>query len=158
MRATGFETLSNASVTLGGTVVLPLSAFFRGPLEVQEQLAWNFSSSDCSGFDLFLVSHLEYIDLSWEILKDYSLPDDQFVSTVTIPLCFIASHLNVCVVSQWAVYAIRNLTEQNERNQALIAQMEQKGLADSSALERMGLEIQQRDDKLILRSARKKPS
>ncbi|XP_010408516.1 ataxin-10 isoform X3 [Corvus cornix cornix] len=61
-------------------------------------------------------------------------------------------------VSQWAVYAIRNLTEQNEQNQALIAHMEQKGLADSSALERMGLEIQQRDDKLILRSVRKKPS
>ncbi|XP_038009205.1 ataxin-10 [Motacilla alba alba] len=61
-------------------------------------------------------------------------------------------------VSQWAVYAIRNLTEQNERNQALIAQLEHRGLADSSALERMGLEIQHRDDKLILRSTRKKPS
>lgn len=61
-------------------------------------------------------------------------------------------------MSQWAVYAILNLTEQNEQNQALIAQMEQKGLADSSALERMGLEIKQRDDKLILRSVRKKPS
>lgn len=61
-------------------------------------------------------------------------------------------------VSQWAVYAIRNLTEQNEQNQTLIAQMEHRGLADSSALERMGLEIQQRDDKLILRSTRKKPS
>ncbi|KAF4795030.1 hypothetical protein TURU_096542 [Turdus rufiventris] len=54
-------------------------------------------------------------------------------------------------VSQWAIYAIRNLTEDNEQNQALIAQMEQKGLADTSTLERMGLEIQQRDDKLILR-------
>uniref|UniRef100_A0A8C5UA59 Ataxin-10 n=1 Tax=Malurus cyaneus samueli TaxID=2593467 RepID=A0A8C5UA59_9PASS len=53
-------------------------------------------------------------------------------------------------VSQWAVFAIRNVTEQNERNQALIAQMEQRGLADSSALQSMGLEIQQRDDKFIL--------
>ncbi|XP_071589403.1 ataxin-10 isoform X1 [Heliangelus exortis] len=61
-------------------------------------------------------------------------------------------------VNQWAVYAIRNLTEQNERNQELIAQMEEKGLADNSALESMGLEIEKRDDKLILRSARKKPS
>ncbi|XP_036257556.1 ataxin-10 [Molothrus ater] len=61
-------------------------------------------------------------------------------------------------VSQWAVYAIRNLTEQNEQNQALIAQMEHKGLADSSALQSMGLEIQQRDGKLILQSTRKKPS
>uniref|UniRef100_A0A8C5U9B4 Ataxin-10 n=1 Tax=Malurus cyaneus samueli TaxID=2593467 RepID=A0A8C5U9B4_9PASS len=55
-------------------------------------------------------------------------------------------------VSQWAVFAIRNVTEQNERNQALIAQMEQRGLADSSALQSMGLEIQQRDDKFILQT------
>ncbi|XP_061328004.1 ataxin-10 isoform X1 [Pezoporus flaviventris] len=61
-------------------------------------------------------------------------------------------------VNPWAVYAIRNLTEQNERNQELIAQMEEKGLADNSALESMGLEIEKRDDKLILRSVRKKPS
>ncbi|XP_069720506.1 ataxin-10 isoform X2 [Phaenicophaeus curvirostris] len=59
-------------------------------------------------------------------------------------------------VNQWAVYAIRNLTEQNERNQELIAQMEEKGLADNSALESMGLEIEKRDGKLILRSVRKK--
>lgn len=61
-------------------------------------------------------------------------------------------------MNQWAVYAIRNLTEQNERNQELIAQMEEKGLADNSALESMGLEVEKRDDKLILRSVRKKPS
>lgn len=61
-------------------------------------------------------------------------------------------------MNPWAVYTIRNLTEQNERNQELIAQMEEKGLADSSALESMGLEIEKRDDKLILRSVRKKPS
>ncbi|XP_072199386.1 ataxin-10 isoform X2 [Excalfactoria chinensis] len=61
-------------------------------------------------------------------------------------------------LNQWAVYAIRNLTEQNERNQELIAQMEEKGLADNSALESMGLQIEKQDEKLILRSARKKPS
>uniref|UniRef100_A0A8C9LBF1 Ataxin-10 domain-containing protein n=1 Tax=Pavo cristatus TaxID=9049 RepID=A0A8C9LBF1_PAVCR len=61
-------------------------------------------------------------------------------------------------LNQWAVYAIRNLTEQNERNQELIAQMEERGLADNSALESMGLQIEKQDEKLILRSARKKPS
>uniref|UniRef100_A0A8B9F3Q9 Ataxin-10 n=1 Tax=Amazona collaria TaxID=241587 RepID=A0A8B9F3Q9_9PSIT len=61
-------------------------------------------------------------------------------------------------VNPWAVYTIRNLTEQNERNQELISQMEEKGLADNSALESMGLEIEKRDDKLVLRSVRKKPS
>ncbi|XP_068021102.1 ataxin-10 isoform X2 [Melanerpes formicivorus] len=61
-------------------------------------------------------------------------------------------------VSQWAVYAIRNLTEQNERNQEFIARMEERRLADNSALESMGLEVEKRDKNLILRSARKKPS
>lgn len=36
--------------------------------------------------------------------------------------------------------------------------MEEKGLADNSALESMGLQIEKQDEKLILRSARKKPS
>ncbi|XP_062426809.1 ataxin-10 [Rhea pennata] len=61
-------------------------------------------------------------------------------------------------VNQWAVYAIRNLIEQNERNQQLIAQMEEQGLADNSVLESMGLKIEKRDNKLILRSVRKNPS
>ncbi|XP_067161194.1 ataxin-10 isoform X4 [Apteryx mantelli] len=61
-------------------------------------------------------------------------------------------------VNQWAVYAIRNLTEQNERNQELIAQVEERGLADNSVLESMGLRIEKQDDKLILRSVRKNPS
>lgn len=61
-------------------------------------------------------------------------------------------------MNQWAVYAIRNLTEQNERNQEVIARMEKKGLADCSALESMGLQVEKQDDKLILRSVKKKPS
>ncbi|CAI5773892.1 ataxin-10 isoform X1 [Podarcis lilfordi] len=60
-------------------------------------------------------------------------------------------------VSQWAVYTIRNLTEQNERNQELIARMEQQGLADNSVLENMGLKVEKRDQKLILRSSGKTP-
>lgn len=61
-------------------------------------------------------------------------------------------------MSQWAVYAIRNLMEQNERNQEFIARMEERRLADNTALESMGLEVVKRDNNLILRSARKKPS
>ncbi|XP_030395458.1 ataxin-10 isoform X2 [Gopherus evgoodei] len=61
-------------------------------------------------------------------------------------------------VNQWAVYAIRNLTEQNERNQEVIAQMEQQGLADNSILKNMGLEIEKRDENLILKSVRKTPT
>ncbi|XP_078529953.1 ataxin-10-like isoform X2 [Lissotriton helveticus] len=58
-------------------------------------------------------------------------------------------------LNQWAVYAIRNLTEQNEENQAIIAQMERQGLADGSLLRSMGMEVQEQDGKLILKSVKK---
>ncbi|XP_074083389.1 ataxin-10 isoform X2 [Macrotis lagotis] len=61
-------------------------------------------------------------------------------------------------LNQWAVYAIRNLTEHNKRNQELIAKLEDHGLADTSVLKKMGLEVEQRDGKLTLRSTRKGPS
>ncbi|XP_066488750.1 ataxin-10 isoform X2 [Tiliqua scincoides] len=61
-------------------------------------------------------------------------------------------------ISQWAVYTIHNLTELNERNQELIAQMEQCGLADNSVLESMGLKVERQDQRLILRSVRKMPN
>uniref|UniRef100_A0A8C8RCZ4 Ataxin-10 n=1 Tax=Pelusios castaneus TaxID=367368 RepID=A0A8C8RCZ4_9SAUR len=60
-------------------------------------------------------------------------------------------------VNQWAVYAVRNLTEQNERNQDIIAQMAHQGLADNSTLKNMGLEVEKRDGKLVLKSIRKNP-
>lgn len=61
------------------------------------------------------------------------------------------------VISQWAVYAIHNLTEENERNQAFIAQMEQHGPADKTALESLGLKVELRDQKLILKSVKQMP-
>ncbi|XP_072001409.1 ataxin-10 isoform X2 [Engystomops pustulosus] len=59
-------------------------------------------------------------------------------------------------LNQWAVYAIRNLTENNEKNQELIASMERQGLADTSLLENMGLRVEERDGKLLLKSVKKK--
>ncbi|XP_018419578.1 PREDICTED: ataxin-10 [Nanorana parkeri] len=58
-------------------------------------------------------------------------------------------------LNQWAVYTIRNLTEHNERNQGVIANLERQGLADPSVLERMGLAVEERDNKLFLRSVKK---
>lgn len=58
-------------------------------------------------------------------------------------------------LNQWAFYAIRNLTKDNERNQGVIANLERQGLADASALERMGLEVEEHDGKLLLRSVKK---
>lgn len=55
------------------------------------------------------------------------------------------------VLTQWVVYAIRNLTEDNSQNQDLIAKMEEQGLADASLLKKMGFEVEKRGDKLILK-------
>lgn len=55
------------------------------------------------------------------------------------------------VLTQWVVYAIRNLTEENSQNQDLIAKMEEQGLADASLLKKMGFEVEKRGDKLILK-------
>ena len=60
-------------------------------------------------------------------------------------------------LTQWVVYAIRNLTEDNSRNQDLIAKMEEQGLADPSLLKKMGFEVEKRGDKLILKSASDTP-
>ncbi|XP_059257766.1 ataxin-10 isoform X1 [Mustela nigripes] len=54
-------------------------------------------------------------------------------------------------LTQWVVYAIRNLTEDNSQNQDLIAKMEEQGLADASLLKKMGFEVEKRGDKLILK-------
>ncbi|XP_032738669.1 ataxin-10 [Lontra canadensis] len=54
-------------------------------------------------------------------------------------------------LTQWVVYAIRNLTEDNSQNQDLIAKMEEQGLADASLLKKMGFEVEKKGDKLILK-------
>ncbi|KAG8517957.1 Ataxin-10 [Galemys pyrenaicus] len=56
------------------------------------------------------------------------------------------------VLTQWVVYAIRNLTEDNSQNQDAIAKMEEQGLADASVLKKMGFQVEKRGDKLILKS------
>ena len=61
------------------------------------------------------------------------------------------------VLTQWVVYAIRNLKEDNSRNQDLIAKMEEQGLADASLLKKMGFEVEKRGDKLILKSTNDTP-
>ncbi|XP_004695503.1 PREDICTED: ataxin-10 [Condylura cristata] len=60
-------------------------------------------------------------------------------------------------LSQWVVYAIRNLTEDNSQNQDLIAKMEEQGLADASLLKQMGFEVEKRGDKLILKPTGDRP-
>ncbi|KAK2121799.1 hypothetical protein P7K49_003185, partial [Saguinus oedipus] len=61
------------------------------------------------------------------------------------------------VLTQWVIYAIRNLTEDNSQNQDVIAKMEEQGLADPSLLKQMGFEVEKKGEKLILKSTRDTP-
>ncbi|XP_072340668.1 ataxin-10 [Scyliorhinus torazame] len=58
-------------------------------------------------------------------------------------------------VNQWAVFAIRILTEQNMKNQEVISQMVHQGTADSDMLNNMALQVEERDGKLYVKSQRK---
>ncbi|XP_041072178.1 ataxin-10 isoform X2 [Carcharodon carcharias] len=55
-------------------------------------------------------------------------------------------------MSQWAVFTIRILTEQNMKNQEVISQMVHQGVADSAMLNNMGLQVEERDGKLYVKS------
>ncbi|XP_051885969.1 ataxin-10 isoform X2 [Pristis pectinata] len=58
-------------------------------------------------------------------------------------------------VSQWAVFAIRILTEQNAENQEVISQMVHQGIADNAVLNSMGLRVEEQNGKLYIKSQEK---
>ena len=59
------------------------------------------------------------------------------------------------VISQWAIFTIRNLLEQNHDNQELVAAMDRRGNADYSALTALGLDVEKRDGGLLLKPTKK---
>ncbi|KAM4523897.1 ataxin-10 [Fundulus diaphanus] len=58
-------------------------------------------------------------------------------------------------ISQWAIFAIRNLLENNSQNQELVASLERRGPVDYSALKELGFLVEERDGSLLLKSVRK---
>ncbi|XP_073336320.1 ataxin-10 [Pagrus major] len=58
-------------------------------------------------------------------------------------------------ISQWAIFAIRNLLEHNTQNQELVASLERRGSADYSALRELGFLVEERDGSLLLKPVRK---
>ncbi|XP_072123895.1 ataxin-10 [Mobula birostris] len=58
-------------------------------------------------------------------------------------------------VSQWAVFTIRILTEKNTENQEVISQMVRQGVADNAMLSSMGLQVQEKNGKLYVKSQEK---
>ncbi|KAL0962796.1 hypothetical protein UPYG_G00345580 [Umbra pygmaea] len=60
-------------------------------------------------------------------------------------------------ISQWAIFAIRNILENNLENQELVAALERQGVADDSALRAMGYRLEERDGNLLLKPCSKDP-
>ncbi|KAI3366847.1 hypothetical protein L3Q82_009495, partial [Scortum barcoo] len=58
-------------------------------------------------------------------------------------------------ISQWSIFAIRNLLEHNAQNQELVAALERRGTADYSALRELGFTVEERDGSLLLKPVRK---
>ncbi|KAF3705008.1 Ataxin-10 Spinocerebellar ataxia type 10 protein -like protein [Channa argus] len=58
-------------------------------------------------------------------------------------------------ISQWSIFAIRNLLENNTQNQQLVASLERRGTADYSALKELGFLVEERDGGLLLKTVRK---
>ncbi|XP_060759205.1 ataxin-10 isoform X2 [Neoarius graeffei] len=58
-------------------------------------------------------------------------------------------------ISQWAVFAIRNILEHNVENQKLVQSMRRQGVADDSILRELGFCVQERDGSLLLRPLKK---
>ncbi|XP_034019717.1 ataxin-10 [Thalassophryne amazonica] len=58
-------------------------------------------------------------------------------------------------ISQWAIFAIRNLLEHNKQNQELVGSLERSGTVDYSALRDLGFEIEERDGSFLLKPVRK---
>lgn len=58
-------------------------------------------------------------------------------------------------ISQWAIFAIRNLLDNNCENQKVVASLEKQGAADYSALRALGFEVEDRDGGLLLKPVRK---
>ncbi|XP_028305108.1 ataxin-10 [Gouania willdenowi] len=58
-------------------------------------------------------------------------------------------------ISQWAIFATRNLLENNQQNQELVASLERQGPADYSALRELGFSVEERDGSLLLKPVKK---
>ncbi|XP_065059193.1 ataxin-10-like isoform X2 [Rhopilema esculentum] len=60
-------------------------------------------------------------------------------------------------IAQWAVFAIRNLCENNPENQNVILQLERQGLANTEDIEKLGINVKIVDGKVTIGSKDHKP-
>ena len=73
------------------------------------------------------------------------------LSRVTELNCFAqSSYLTTLTLSldicQWAIFAIRNLLENNTQNQSIVSSLDRQGLADTARLRQFGVEAVELDN------------
>nr|XP_057933983.1 ataxin-10 isoform X2 [Doryrhamphus excisus] len=122
--------------------------------------AQNFSSSeeDNTSSDSPVISFKAHlIRLIGNLCYNHTINQNKVRELEGIPVildnCNIDS--NNPFISQWSIFAIRNLLEHNPKNQELVASLEQRGAADYSALRELGFQVEERDGSLLLRPVRK---
>ena len=49
-------------------------------------------------------------------------------------------------ICQWAILAMRNVLENNQENQQVVAALNRQGLADNSRLQQFGVQLSETDD------------
>ena len=60
------------------------------------------------------------------------------------------------VITQWSVFAIHNLTENNEENKQFVADLRLQGVANNQAvLEEYGIEVKQEGDKISVKKLKR---
>ncbi|XP_056133521.1 ataxin-10 [Lampris incognitus] len=123
-------------------------------------VAQNFSPSQDGGFSssspsISFKAHL--IRLIGNLCHSNTNNQNKVREMDGIPLildnCSIDS--NNPFISQWAIFAIRNLLESNKENQELVAVLECRGTTDYSALRELGFQVVKRDGSLLLKPMKK---
>ncbi|XP_071389745.1 ataxin-10 [Centroberyx affinis] len=123
--------------------------------------AQNFSSfspgEDCSSSSPSISFKAHLIRLIGNLCHSNGNNKNKVRELEGIPLildnCNIDS--NNPFISQWAIFAIRNLLEHNKENQELVAALESRGTADYSALRELGFQVEERDGSLLLKPVKK---
>uniref|UniRef100_A0A3B1KEP0 Ataxin-10 n=1 Tax=Astyanax mexicanus TaxID=7994 RepID=A0A3B1KEP0_ASTMX len=118
---------------------------------------FNFTKSGGTGAHPALSFKAHLIRLIGNLCHSHTINQDQVRELDGLALildnCSIDS--NNPFISQWAVFAIRNILEHNLENQKLVQGLRRQGVADDTVLREMGFRVEERDGSLLLRPLKK---
>ncbi|XP_072529250.1 ataxin-10 isoform X2 [Salminus brasiliensis] len=127
----------------------------KNVFSVAQEFTFTGPGGACARPALSFKAHL--IRLIGNLCHSHTTNQDQVRELDGIALildnCSIDS--NNPFISQWAVFAIRNILEHNLENQKLVQGLRRQGVADDSMLREMGFRVEERDGSLLLRPLKK---